>query len=480
MLLVGVGIGCTYRPASFDLDSARRRDDLAATEVPGSQRELDPGTDHAVRLTEFTFGSTAWDGGAHPIRIRAVVAVPQRAAPAHSRPGIVFAHGLGGKADPQTAAELARNLDAVALSLSGPGLGGSEGTALVPEDPHALFAGAKDIRQSWLYAYVYAVLRSITYLQTRDEVDPGAIAVTGFSLGGLATFIANGVDSRIRGALPVAAAGGLAQAAAADTWLRRLVQSSGGLKPEDPGPQALFRSLDPLAFARRQKGAVFMLVGAQDEYFPLPQVAQTFNALRAPHKSLTLVADYDHGWYFGGGCPAACMPGGAGSSGGAGAADCPKDKCPARCPDGSRPPYCGLQASYNRQSDFGARWSALLKALVGRHVVQPPRPVPPLPPPPEVELRDGPEGAGGAGGEVLVRPQGEARVVRLLLSGDCGYTFSQPELPRDPDGAYRYRLNVANPVLFAEVESPAGAVVTSSPIWAPACKPSLRPFGPRP
>lgn len=458
--------GCTYRPASFDLAAARRADDLAATERPlAREGSVVPPAD--VALHEVRYTSLTWDaGGAHPIRIRAVVAVPLRPAPPHSRPGIVFAHGLGGQADAQTAIEMARNLDAVALSLSAPGLGGSEGPAVLPEDARLLFAGAQDIRHSWLYGYVYAVLRSITYLQTRPEVDPQAIALTGFSLGGLVTFIANGVDARIRGALPVAAAGGLREAAAADTWLRRLVQSSGGLRPEDPGPQALFRGLDPLAFARRQKGAVYMLIGAQDEYFPLPQAVRTFEALRAPDKVLTVLPDYDHGWYFGGGCPARCMPGGPRDG------DCPAPPlCPTECPGGARWPYCGPEQSYNRQADFGARWSALLHTLVARHVVRPPRPLPPPPELPDVRRR---------GDEVVVRPEGPVRAVRLAVSDNCGFTFSQHELARGSDGAYRQVVHGAELVFFAEVESATGAVTTSVPEWPERCALRVRPFGPRP
>lgn len=459
-LLVG---GCSSRLASFDVRSARVKDDLNAVEITGATR-----VENGVTIQEIRFTSLSWDSGtAQPIRIQAFVAIPPGKYPPHSKPGVVFAHGLGDKGDPRAAAELSRNLDVVALALSGPGLGGSEGRALTPTDPSALFAGAQDIRKSWLYVYVYAILRSITYLQTRPEVDAQAIAVTGFSMGGIATFIANGVDDRIRGALPVAAAGGLLRAASADSWLRQLVLSVPGQKLEDPGPVSLFRRLDPLLYAGRQHGAVYMLIGAQDEYFPLEQAIQMYQALRAPAKNLTLVPDYDHGWYFGGGCPADCMPGGPHPP------SCPPAPlCPQSCPPGSRPPYCGPQVSYNRLDDFNNRWSQLMRTLVARHVARWPRPLPPAPEPPRVVRTTD---------AIVVQAEESIRAVRLAISEDCGFTYSQIPLSRGADGTFRYPRPVAkDAIVFAETELPEGAISTSLPTWPLTCKLRVRQFGPRP
>lgn len=455
--------GCSAQPAVFDVGLARRKGDLASMEVPGSVR-LESG----VPLREVRYNSTVWESGKpQTIRIQAFVAVPPGRYPLRSKPAVIFAHGLGGQADPRTAAELCRNLDVVALSLSGPGLGQSEGRPVTPQDPQPLFAGEDDIRKNWLYGYVFAILRSISFLETMTEVDPRAIAVTGFSLGGLATFIANGVDGRIRGALPMAASGSLAEAAAQDTWLRRLAQSAGKEGEKAIGAQTFFRMLDPLAYARRQRGVVYMLVGAQDEYFPLAQVATTYRALPGSDKRLAVVADYDHGWYFGGGCPARCMPPGPR------AADCPAEPiCPSACSPGNSPPYCGPEASYNRQEDFSSRWALLLRSLVANHVASKRRPYRQPPPAPRVERRDD---------EVLVAVTGPAKAVRLSVSSDCGYTYGQTELSNPTNGVYHYRRPVGTDyILIAEVESEDGAVSTNVPNVPTTCIPRLRPFGPRP
>lgn len=460
VLLGAVNASCAYHPASFDLIEARRASDLAAVEVPGSQRVKD-----GVTIREVGFTSTAWDFGTpRAIRIQAFIATPP-GDPQVRRPGVIFAHGLGGKADPQTAIEISRNIDVVALVLSGPGLGGSEGTAVTSEDPNALFSDGKDIRTSWMYNYVYAILRAITLLQTRPEVDAKAIALTGFSLGGVATLIANGVDDRILGALPVAATGGLKLAAQKDTWFRLLMQSAGKLKVEDPAPALFFRSLDPMAYARKQRGAVYMLIGAQDQYFPIEEALTTYAALRAPKKSLALVPDYDHGWFFDGGCPAQCMPGAAR------AADCPGPPvCPTECPKGAHPPYCGPQQSYNRQKEFSARWALLLRALVAKHVANPPRPFAPPPPPPTVDVKQN-----------HVRVRSSANKVRLAISHDCGFTYSQTPLTRGADDAFHQSEHIGdNDIVIAEAEAEDGAISTSIPTWPARCKLRVRAFGPRP
>jgi dienelactone hydrolase len=464
------------QPARFDLGAIQRRDDLDARERPGSCRPA-----LGVRVCEVSFASRAWDerGQSQTIRLRAYVTSPLVREPARRLPAVVSAHGLGAHAEWEPAVEITRNLDAVALTISAPGVGGSEGSGPTAEDPRPIFRAGSDVRQSWVYQYAYGIMRAVTYLETRDDVDPQAIVATGFSMGGIATFIVGGTDARIRGILPVSATGGLARAAAEDTWFRRLVLAAGGLKPSDPGPRALFRSLDPLLFAARIRGAAYLLVGAQDEFFPLDQVVATWNALRARDRTLVVLPDYDHGWYFGEGCPAACMPGGAsvgvGQPGGeAGRPACPAAPiCPTRCPAGQTPPYCGPQVSYNAHDEFTGHWVLLLRQLLA-HVAHPPRSAPRLPPLPFIQrVRT----------QVVVRTATDPRPrrVRLSVSEDGGYTFVHHELALEPDGAWHLRRAVSpRAVLVAELETEEGAHVTSVPMLPRSFAPRVRAFGAAP
>ncbi|HEY3352755.1 MAG TPA: hypothetical protein VGQ83_05875 [Polyangia bacterium] len=479
MLIIGlVALGLTgvapaaappgFHPASFDLDAARDPRDLDVAEAATGRRVIE-----GVTVREVRFTSRTWDpqGRSRPLRLQGFIAVPPGDYPPHTKPIVITVPGLGGFATPDLAAQICRNLDVVAVAISAPGAGASEGEGVTAEDTRPLFATVPDVRGSWLYAYTYAILRAVTLAQQRPEADPQAVVLTGNSIGGVAVLIANGVDDRIRGVLAVSTSGGLARATAAGSWLRRLVLSTRGLTPRSREVRALFRALDPLAFAGRQHGAVYLLAGAQDEFFPLDQVVATYHALHAPAKSLAIVADYDHGWYFGYGCPARCMPGMTGAVAPR-PTGCPAaPACPARCAE--RAPYCGPEGSYDNQDAFIGRWGALLRALVARHAARPPRPFVAPPPPPTVERR---------ATEVIVRPVGpRPHAVRLAVSDNGGYTYGQTVLARDPDGAYRLRRRVARTaILIAEVELEDNVVVTAVPVLPPGFRPRVRPFGAHP
>ena len=454
LLLVISVAACSHSPARFDL-AAARQPDLEATF--GARRDAGEG----VSLEEVWFRSTQWgaEGQPHPIRIRAFLARPLRPG---KRPAVVVVHGLGSSAVPETAVDIARNLDVVALAISAPGLGGSEGTPVKFEDPRPLFATVPDPRGSWLYAYVFTVLRAITLVQGLPDVE-GPVVLSGTSLGGVASLVANGVDDRIGGVLVLSASGGIEAGARAGSWFRTLVESAGGLKLEDKAVQSFFAALDPLRFAGTQHGAVYLLSGAQDEFFPIDQVVRTFRALQAPAKSLALIPDYDHGWYFATGCPAECMPGSPGR---------PVPDCPASCPDtcAGRWPYCGPQASYNRLKDFNDRWALLLRSLVARVAGRPFEPPPPLP----VLERRGDEILVMVG---MVRP----RAVRVAISDNRGFTYAQVLVQPQPDRSYVLRRALpADAIVFAEVEGPDGAVVTSVPDLPANFVPRVRPFSPVP
>jgi dienelactone hydrolase len=441
--------GCAgFAPARFDVGAAR------AEVHPTFGPRHDAG--NGITLEEVSFVSRQWnnDGQARDILLRGVLARPGKPG---RRPAVLVAHGLGGMADPDSAVEIARNLDVVALALSAPGLGGSEGVPVTFEDPSPLFATAPDVRGSWLYAYVFSLLRAVTLLQALPDVD-GHVVLSGTSLGGLASLVANGVDDRIAGVLAMSASGGLQAAAQEGSWLRQLVEASHGQHLDDAGPRAFFRALDPLAFAETQHGLVYLLSGAQDEFFPMDQVLRTFKAIRAPQKSLELVPDYDHGWYFGTGCTAGCMPG----------APTPAKDCPADCPKtcAGRWPYCGPHDGYNRQLEVVARWGLLLRSLVAQVAQRPYEPPSPIP----IVERRADEIIVWVG---MVKP----KVVRLAISDNGGYTYGQELLKPLPDGSYFLRRSLPKEaILIAEVEGPDGAVVTSIPVLPDHFQPPIRPF----
>jgi dienelactone hydrolase len=450
-------------PASFEVDVARDPRDLqvAVRPLPRPAREQ-------VVAEQVTFASLEWASGLpRTIRLHGYLVRPVEQRPGERRPGVIVAHGLGGEADVDTAVSIAQGVDAVALVISAPGLGKSQGRAITFDDATALYDPGGDVRKSWLYAYTYGLLRAVTFLSQRPDVDPQGIVVTGNSMGAVASFIANGVDDRIQGILPMSGGGALAEGAAAGSWMARLFHQATGRQAGDAQVTAYFAALDPLAFADRQHGAVYMQTGAQDEFFPMPQQLATFNRLRGPARSLALVPDYDHQWYFGTGCPAACMPGAP--TGVRRPASCPAT-CPRACPAGQRWPYCGPHASYNRHDETMARWGYLLRALVSQQARHPRGPFGPPPPAPVVN-RDGDTIQVHVGGT-------EPRAVRLAISDNGGFTWGQFAVLPDRRGRYLHRHPGLAPgaLLFAEIEAADGTVVTSTPTLPRGFRPSIRPF----
>lgn len=453
LTLVVCACSARFAPATFDLEAARRPDAVTF----GPRRDAG----HGITLEDVTFLSTEWtaQGVARPIRIRAVLARPTWAG---KRPAVLVAHGLGAKAEPDVTVDIARNLDVVALALSAPGMGGSEGQGVTFEDSRPLFATVPDVRGSWLYAYVFALMRGITLVQALPDVDAHAVVLSGTSMGGIASLVANGADDRIGGVLAMSASGGLEAGARAGSWFGSLVKSAGGLQLDDPAARAFYRAFDPLGHAAHQHGAVYMLSGAQDEFFPMDQVIRTYEALRAPGRSLALLADFDHGWYFGAGCPARCMPGAPTA-----AADCPAG-CPKTCP--GRWPYCGPHGSYNRQEEATARWALLLRALVARVAG---RPFDPPPQAPIVERR--------ADEIVVWVGMGRPKAVRLCISDNGGFTYGQELMRAQPDRSYLVRRALPrDAIVFVEVEGAQGAVVTSVPSLPVGFVAPIRPFAPLP
>ena len=148
---------------------------------------------------------------------------------------------------------------------------------------------------------------------------------------------------------------------------------------------------------------------------------------------------------------------------------CPAS-CPTVCPASAEPPYCGPQGSYNRQSDFLARRSLLLRALIAQRATHPPRPFSAPPPTPFVQrVRE----------QVVVRVHmiPPPKVVRLAISKNGGYTFGQHVLTRESDGAWHFRQPVpADAILIAEAETADGATATSIPNLPRTYQPRLRPF----
>lgn len=154
----------------------------------------------------------------------------------------------------------------------------------------------RDMRDGWMFQYVYNTLRAITYLSMQPEIAAARIGVTGGSRGGTMTLIANGVDPRIALAVPTATCGDILTAFEHGGWANYLYSREDGRQGIPP----LFRIFslhgDPIHYARSQHGKVMLILGAQDEYFPIYTV-KTFCDAVTSELRLCLIPDWDHGLF---------------------------------------------------------------------------------------------------------------------------------------------------------------------------------------
>jgi dienelactone hydrolase len=220
------------------------------------------------------------------IRIAAYVAIPKSETPL---PAMILGSG-----DMNAADAFSRRHNVVTMAIDRVGTGDSNG----PPDSYnqAWLDLSEDMRDGWMIQYVTNSLRAVTYLQQIPEVNPERIGLTGSSRGGTMALIANGVDSRIALTIPRATCGDILTAFDHDGWANQLYQHEDGSQGIPPKFRAFSIHGDPIHFGRTQHGKVMLILGAQDEYFPIYTVKTFWDAVPGG-MSLCLVPDWDHGLF---------------------------------------------------------------------------------------------------------------------------------------------------------------------------------------
>ena len=67
-----------------------------------------------------------------------------------------------------------------------------------------------DPKTGGIYHCAVAILKAVSYLETRPEVDPNRIGMAGSSWGGYFTTLLAGLDPRLKAAAPMFGCGGFA------------------------------------------------------------------------------------------------------------------------------------------------------------------------------------------------------------------------------------------------------------------------------
>lgn len=240
--------------------------------------------------------------GLQPIRIRAFAARPL--AGTGRQPAVVQAHGLGGYADENAATSSAARLGMFVLAYTGPGGGTradntSEGKPASDRAGYRMFDTREDVRGSWFWAHTTAGLRGLTCLAARTDVDGGRLGMTGFSAGGVATFLGAGADTRIRAAVPVSGVLAWDEATQSPTAWQHTLLSQAGLSTASPEWTALMRGLiGPAMALSGVRASLLALNGTTDEFFPLTAHMATLRGLPSgADVRSSLVGNFDHGCY---------------------------------------------------------------------------------------------------------------------------------------------------------------------------------------
>ncbi len=175
---------------------------------------------------------------------------------------------------------------------------------------------------SMFYGYAHSAMRAVTVIE--KQFDSGGSAFTrgytngkvvmfGISGGSVTTLIANGVDSRLDGAVGFAGMGGWEEVGAIDgNWLTHLITADLGTPlltiDCDNSPTGVELEVCEVADVMDPKdytplNSILLMDGAQDEFFPVRSYKITRDAYKANAGAgikvfSWLVPDMDHKWYL--------------------------------------------------------------------------------------------------------------------------------------------------------------------------------------
>lgn len=137
---------------------------------------------------------------------------------------VVVLHGTGGNKEGQLSVlKTLANQGFVAVAIDGRFHGERQtgtGSAQYVEAMLQTYRTGKG--HPFLYDTAWDIMRLIDYLETRPDVDATRIGVTGFSKGGMETYLAAAVDSRIAVAVPMIGAQSFAWGLDHEMWMSRV------------------------------------------------------------------------------------------------------------------------------------------------------------------------------------------------------------------------------------------------------------------
>ncbi|MCP5111411.1 MAG: prolyl oligopeptidase family serine peptidase, partial [bacterium] len=149
---------------------------------------------------------------------------------------------------------------------------------------------ADGVREAWPYHGVASVVRAVSFLASRPEVDAERIGITGISWGGFLTSIVAGVDDRLKAAVPVYGCGFIYRNS---PWVKNL----DGLPPESR--RLWIKNFDPSSHLPRAQAPMLWVNRTNDFHYRMDNYQSSYRLPPGPRK-LSIIVDRNHshpaGW----------------------------------------------------------------------------------------------------------------------------------------------------------------------------------------
>lgn len=144
-----------------------------------------------------------------------------------------------------------------------------------------------DPKKAPIYHGAVALLRAVSFLESRPEVDKERIGMTGSSWGGYYTTLMVGIDGRLKVGSSMFGSGGLELG---NAWW-----DGGGPNPQrdDAFRQRWIKTLDPAPRLALRKTPMAWFTGTNDSFYWLPGVMHSFDKAGGP-KHLALLPNWNH------------------------------------------------------------------------------------------------------------------------------------------------------------------------------------------
>ncbi|MHB9109106.1 MAG: alpha/beta hydrolase family protein [Armatimonadota bacterium] len=145
-----------------------------------------------------------------------------------------------------------------------------------------------DPKASGLYHTAVALLKAVSYLQSRPEVDPERIGMAGSSWGGFFTTMMAGIDPRLKAASAMFGCGALELG---NQWW----DGAGNSAKMTPADRERWKAtLDPALRLPNSKTAMGWFSGTNDVFYWMPALMESHARAGGP-KHLSLMPNWDHG-----------------------------------------------------------------------------------------------------------------------------------------------------------------------------------------